>query len=57
MGASGREGLTRFDATSLPLELLADWSTRAIAEEAAAKIVDIAVARARLRPAAPIAEH
>jgi hypothetical protein len=52
MGASGCEGLQRADRTS---PSLADWVAQAAAEEAAAKIVNLADARARLRPVAPIA--
>jgi hypothetical protein len=33
-----------------PCESLADWATRTIAEEAAAKVVDLATMREKLRP-------
>jgi hypothetical protein len=33
-----------------PFESLADWASRAIAEEAAAKVVDLAEWREKLRP-------
>jgi hypothetical protein len=56
MGASGCEGLLGADRIQ-PLESLADWSARAVAAEATAKIVNLADARARLRPSAPIAER
>jgi hypothetical protein len=37
-----------------PFESLADWATRTIAEEAAAKVVSIADMRRRLRPPATV---
>jgi len=37
-----------------PFESLADWATRTIAEEAAAKVISIADMRAKLRPAATV---
>jgi hypothetical protein len=58
MGATGHDEYMRAAQSAVlfgtPFETLAAWSARSIAE---AKIVDIAVARARLRPPATIAER
>jgi hypothetical protein len=56
MAATGCEEFPRADRIQ-PLESLADWSARTKAQEAAAKVVNLADARARLRPAAAIAER
>jgi hypothetical protein len=52
MGATGCDEFPRFDRTNLSL---ADLAARAIAEATAAKITNLADARARLRPTATIA--
>jgi hypothetical protein len=61
MIATGKDEYMRAATSAVllgtPFETLADWSGRTKAEEAAAKIVDIAVARARLRPPAASAER
>jgi len=36
-----------------PFESLADWASRTMAEEAAAKVVNLAAYRAKRRPSAP----
>jgi hypothetical protein len=52
MGASGRDEI-RFDRATSPS--LADWAAQEKAKEEAAKIVNLADMRARLRPLATIA--
>ena len=48
---------TRALLTGAPFESLADWAARAKAEEATAKVVDLADMRRRLRPAPIVAER
>jgi hypothetical protein len=61
MGATGQDEYMRAATSAVllgtPFESLADWSVRTKTQEAAAKVVSLADARARLRPAAPIAER